>query len=835
MRRLLFLIIMAVLILVSQAVVQSPALLEVTEFTGGLVNSIENSLMDKNQARILVNYDINKGKLDRRPGVRLQYPDAFSGQTMSALLPFYRGLHKEVLTIRKLASKYGDDRDSLYHLTICTQNNSVCTTVIFQGYLPFERESTLPFNITYDYMKHGLLIAATQSELVVFDSQFAYPLRPIGPGQPKAVAMSGGGNVTGIFRYKYGYGTGGLEPTSNLSAPSWPVTVNAGKVVLYNLLAPTDTTEATGLPLCYIYREENYDGSWEVVNSFVTLGWATNKMTFLDNRGSTVDDDTLDFPWGNTRESRPAADSPPPGIVIQRDTVTVDSFGVGLVSDTVFFPFCTVYVGYAITQIDSFGTESHISAPVWARVTNFGDSIGHPLDWQYKMTIKNIPAPTDSGIVKRWLLRSFDTTGLIIGEESPESLRIGDWYRLFSFPLTSDSIVDSLRGTGWHDSLFCLASIDSSYTQGIFGDSFQSFDKTSLAELPESLCFNGDSILSGRPSVIMQHGFRAYTIDEQFPNDLLYSEFAKFHKWAPSKRITISSKTGDWLNNFVSLGTNRFMGFRQNSIVQISGHSFFQFTIDDVIRGLGSVAPRSVIYSRNRGGFASYDGYYLFDGAGNVGDPAASMSISNSIDSADTNIIRAFAAPVGSEIWLSLPIGGTRNSHTYILDLEPPQHWKSYDFGVIDMIQMEVDTTLQDFRAGRYLMILDNDSMYNWNYKDTAFDNKGGDIIVARYESKFFFDDNKGIRERVFSVDIYGEASSAGANDSLWVYVSQNKGARVDTVLIIPDFTDNVIDRATFNVLCDNFAIGWVDNGIGDYSITGYKVEGAGWDAGRKP
>lgn len=838
MRRLLFLIIISVLFLVSQAVVQSPALLEVTEFTGGLVNSLENSLMNKNQARVLVNYDINKGKLKRRQGLRLQYFDAYSGQTMSALLPFYRGLNKEVLTIRKLGGLYGDDRDSLYHLTICTPGNSVCTTVIFQGYLPFERESTLPFNITYDYMKHGLLIAATQSELVVFDSQFAFPIRPIGFGQPKAVAMSGSGNMTGVFRYKYGYGTGGNEPTSNLSAPSWPVIVNSGKVVVFNVLAPTDTTESTGLPHCYIYREENYSGSWEVVDSFSTEGWDTDKMTFLDNEGSTADDDTLDFPWGNNDRNRPAVATPPGGLDIKIDTISAvasDSFGIGVIAGTCQLSNCSLYVGYAITAVDTFGSESFVSPAVWQLITS--EVQGVLADWRYKAGLYNLSAPSDSGIVKYWLLRSYaqNAKPFAPGGENVDSLLFGDWYRLYSFETLPDTLWDSLRGTSFKDSLFCEGVHDTFYKDDPRVFLVDSIIEYALGEMPESTCYDGDSILQGRPSVIMQHGFRAYTLDEVSPNDLLFSEFGKFHKWAPSKRITISSNTGDWLNNLVSLGTNRFLGFRQNSIVQISGHSFFQFTIDDVISGLGAVAPRSVIYARNRGGFASYDGYYLFDGAGNIGEPAASLPISNSIDSADTNIIRAFAAPVGTEIWLSLPIGGTRNSHTYILNLEPPQHWKSYDFGVIDMIQMETDTTLQDFRAGRYLMILDNDSMYNWGYKDTVFDNRGKDTIIARYESKFFFDDNQGIRERVFSVDIYGEATSAGANDSLWIIVSQNKGNRADTVLIIPDFTDEQRDRATFNVVCDNFSIGWYDNGIGDYSITGYKVEGAGWDEGRKP
>ena len=277
------------------------------------------------------------------------------------------------------------------------------------------------------------------------------------------------------------------------------------------------------------------------------------------------------------------------------------------------------------------------------------------------------------------------------------------------------------------------------------------------------------------------------------------------------------------------------MGFRQNSAIQVSGNSFFQFTVDETVRGLGAVAPRSITYSRNRGGFLYYDGYYLFDQTGSILTTPLTAPISNSVDSADSNIIRGYANFVGSELWLSLPIGGSRNTHTYIFEMDAPQHWKSYDFGVIDMILMDVDTTIQNFRPGRWLMILDNDLMYNWGVIDTAFDNKGGDTILARYESKFFFDDNQGIRERVFTVDIYGEATSAGANDSLWIIVSQNKGNRADTVLIIPDFTDEERDMAAFNVVCDNFSIGWYDNGIGDYSIIGYTVEGAGWEKGRKP
>ncbi len=177
--RLLLGVIACLLVLAPDLFSQGILYKEVNNFNGGLVNSLDNALMRDNQLSIFVNYDLDKnGDLVRRNGRTLHYIDPHSGHPMIALFPFYRGNSKSLLTIRKLDAYYGDDRDSLYVLTICDDAEETCTTVVYSSYMPFDRFVPARFNVTRTTMNQGLVIAATQSEAIVFDSLRAIPFRP---------------------------------------------------------------------------------------------------------------------------------------------------------------------------------------------------------------------------------------------------------------------------------------------------------------------------------------------------------------------------------------------------------------------------------------------------------------------------------------------------------------------------------------------------------------------------------------------------------------------------------------------------------------------------------
>ncbi len=784
---------------------------EVHNFSGGLVNSLDNALMRDNQLSIFVNYDLDKnGDIDRRNGRTLHYIDDHSGQPIIALFPFFRGNSKSLLTIRKLDAYYGDDRDSLYVLTICDDALETCTTVVYRSYMPFDRFVPARFNVTRTTMNQGLVIAATQSEAIVFDSLRAIPFRPLTEQQPKAVPMSGDGNVDGTFRYKYSFRGTFL---SNMSAPSWPVNVVFGKIVVFNIGPVLDSVTE---PKAYLYREKNGDQKWELLDSVVL--WESKAVTYLDVIAETVDADTTINRWGDNARGRPAGLRPdaPGALVVTLDTVETAGYGIGPIDTCGTFLACTSFVAYAMLYIDTLGSESFITPATFIQIDVQPNTV--VLDFAYKAAIKGFAAPTDMIVDSAWLLRTVThgSTQTILHD----SIFEGDWFRHLLVDLAADSIVDSLVADTLKDDLQCAGFIED-VTELVFA----------FGEEPESTCYIGNLAIEFQPEAIVEHGFRLWAIDDgTAPNTVSFSNSGTIVKWSLSKQITIPSRDGDWFNNLASLGTNTLLATRQNSVVNFSGHSFFQLIINQKIRNVGLTAQRSLSQGRGRGTILYHDGLYEFGLDASVSPEPMTELIKNSIDSADTNIHRGFVGFVDDEMWLSLPINTSFNSHTYIYDRSPVPHWKSYDFGIKDMVQFEFDTTHREFKTGQWLFIADNDTIYRWNdNKDTAFDGGGADIIIARLQTKYFFDDYN--REQIFYVDIFGE----GTGDTLYVILDQDKGQIADTVPILLNFTDKKVDRARFNKICYNAAVGWYDNGLGDYKITGFRIGYVVKDKGRAP
>lgn len=805
--RLLLGVIACLLVLAPDLFSQGILYKEVNNFNGGLVNSLDNALMRDNQLSIFVNYDLDKnGDLVRRNGRTLHYIDPHSGHPMIALFPFYRGNSKSLLTIRKLDAYYGDDRDSLYVLTICDDAEETCTTVVYSSYMPFDRFVPARFNVTRTTMNQGLVIAATQSEAIVFDSLRAIPFRPLTEQQPKAVPMSGDGNVDGTFRYKYSFRGTFL---SNMSAPSWPVNVVFGKIVVFNIGPVLDSITN---PKAYLYREKNGDQHWELLDSVVL--WETKPVTYLDVLAETVDADTTINRWGDNARNRPAGLRPlaPGELIVSLDTTVVSGYGMGPEDTCKNFQTCTSFVAYAMLYIDTLNSVSLMTPPSYTQIdSGLADAL---LDWQYKATIKGFAAPVDMIVDSAWLLRTYHhgITGVAVHTDIFE----GDWHRHLLVDLALDSIVDSLLADTLRDDLFCAG--------------FTTTQEFAYGEEPESTCYIGNDVIEFQPTAIVEHGFKLWAIDDgNMPNTVSFSNAGTVVKWSLLKSITIPSRDGDWINNLMSLGTNTLLATRQNSVLNFSGHSFFQFIISQKIRNVGLTAPRSLSQSRGRGTILYHDGLYRFSLDATVSPEPMTELIKNSIDSADSNIHRGFVGFVDDELWLSLPIGTDYNSHTYIYDQYPVPHWKSYDFGVKDLVPFEFNSTYRAFQTGGWLFIADNDTIYRWNEKDTAFDGGGKDTIVARLQTKYFFDDYN--REQIFFVDIFGE----GTGDSLWVILNQDKGQIADTVLIVLDFTDKKVDRAKFNKICYNAAVGWYDNGLGDYKITGFRIGYIVKDKGRAP
>lgn len=762
----------------------------VFDFSGGMVNSIENNKMNKNMALVFKDFDLFEfGGIKRRAGMSVYYVDAYDGYPIEQIFP-YKGPYgsNNLLTTRILSDYFTDDTaiNNINIVTMCVDSGTPnCTTLIYDGFYYRSRDYNYPFNLSATSSNKKLIIASTKSEPIIFNGDIAWPMRPYGPGQLRAVALDGGGNVDGSFRYKYCYLDKDAPDSSNFSSPSKEIDVTNGKVFLWNLKLSNDA----GIDSILIYREENGDGHYEYIDKIAHTAGAQ----YMDTTTETNDADTTKYIWGpkprlNYFNDVTIAFGPPGGLTISVDyAATTADYGIAIDTGLWLITDTLQTLGYTTAFIDSTGYVS-LRAPitainhVWA-----GDST-------YYADLTNIPVSSNEYVEKKILLRLVDPGALTSNNE-----RRSQFYIIDTLDDTTTTYTDSLPMRDYH-----IAS------RNYCGDT--------LLVMPESTCYESDSILPFFPSMVEFHGRRLFAIGNQsYPNKLYYSQFGHPEVWHNDKTISFSSKGGDWLTTIHSLGDELIL-FRQNSIFGLMGLSFFQFRTYEIANNVGLASPATLDGDNNQLYFFYKAGVYALGQGGGVSKDPVSLPIQNSIDSIG-NPLTAVGKVINGEYWFSASIDDTTvNNKTYVFSQHPIPHWKSYSFGIKDAAMYDYNSNVYDYSVGKWILLINNDSLYGWNYSaDDTLD--GNDTIIAVYQSKYFFDDQA--REKILYIDIVG----TGICDSLLLTFYGDYGQdTLNSVVKSIDFTSGERQRVKVDHTTNNFSVKIQDYGMGDYVIKGYTI-----------
>ena len=821
---------------------------KVMDFSGGLINSISNAAMRDNMAVVLENYDIDPfGNLKRRHALT-PYAINTGIDHVYAIIPRISPNGKQLWILAK--------RDAAIFSELIGCDNAAldCDSTWITGLYQPSSDWVVPYNYdVVDYLGQ-LYVASTNSELMVYRDSIFYPARPRAPGQANvSIKNTGTGQVKGTFRYKYNFHDstgGGAGGPSNLSPPTWPVTVNYGNVRIWDMLpGGPDNVDAIN-----IYREKDFSGNYE---HLVTLDSGTT--SYLDNTAATTPADTFDYPWGDEHHCSASDDHTnincgsdgcgaaehkvsPPGAM----AVTIGSgHGTGHGAPDVLHEDSTKcwLMAYSIVFVDSAGRHSYMSTPA---VVKGGCEEG---DTNTSGILTDIPVPHDSGIVKKLLLR-MHCDDQHFGHEDRDS----NWVNIYFIVDTLDPDVASYTDSIGYSVIrerdpylnVCVGrqvvSVADSIAEADTLDRWIAYD--SIGELPELGCYD-DSIIPFQPMSIALHGRRLYGIgDASNPDFLWYSLFHRLTTWPHAQHISVPSRGSDWFVGLLSVGDLLIL-FRQNSIVQLQGHSFYQYSFDELIENVGLTAPRSLARVGNTVYFYHSTGVYTMSAFGGVPSKPLSFSIKKSLDSFMVNQQRAVGASIAGDYWLSVDYA-SGNQTTYIYSETPTPHWKAYGFGLHAVVQHDPDTIYANFNPNKWLIALvkglcgatDNTVLYQWRLDElSGFQNRDTiDIcyqtdsvyvpIIGTYQSKRFFEGRE--RERVYWLDIIGE----GDADTI-TFTFLDEGVAFDTVKYLPDFTDGIRDRIVVDHIVTDFAVRWQDSGYGQYTIKGYEIGWIPWDRGR--
>lgn len=406
-------------------------------------------------------------------------------------------------------------------------------------------------------------------------------------------------------------------------------------------------------------------------------------------------------------------------------------------------------------------------------------------------------------------------------------------------------------------------SIDGSNYRNIgiaFGPDFvdslpaNSTDSTDSCNTPGAYCF--DSTILFKPSRIIQRGTQAFAIgDPAYPNRIYYSTFYDPDiglgptTWVADKFWDIPSNEDDWFVALAVLGDDLY-AFRQNSIVRISGFTFYQYQIQTLSHEVGAYAPQSVAAALSHIYFADKSGIYVTNG----GEP---IKISQPIDSLWENYARrcllssdssyggdcrrlAIGKIVDGEYWLQ----------THALDIEVLifnenlGNWRRYNVQYDVISDYGTDTTTLDWILPEPLIVR-NDSLfqrhvlYELDYWDTT--------SVRSYTSRILFDDPT--REKIHYIDLQG----VGKLDSILIVNYREGGVVIDTSRISGDslvwtnadsqrtappserirfYVGAITPAYQFKMLCYPRQIGSFLNSFA-FTITSIVIGWQPWDEGR--
>jgi len=856
---------------------------EVSNFSGGLVNSISNSVMRPNQALVLDNYDIDKyGNLKRRPGMRLVYSGSAINEYAAQSLISYYGLWsaKSLLVMRNDTSRHSEALAKAGFSSLFSCDDGVCTTFVAEDYYQWRSALSYPYSYDYSIVNNNLVIANSNTELSVYDGSKRMIARPYITGQPRVHVLNGAGTVTGSVRYRYIYSNDGCPAPST---PSYSVTPVNG-MVFVDGLTPAGTGDTIR-----VYREDNFGESWHLIDSLV------GDTAFIDSMSLTTAalQPTIEIEWFPGRAAIPKNtdtldyDSACPGginvsiadsahyslIVCENGRGGychypwgIQLLPVGMGPDT-----CTnqiaiygenYWAAWSVVFVDSAGRASYMSPPTIRLIGNYDDekdSIGY---WVTKANLTNIPVPSgidSASIEKKYLLRAYidpnkrqeDGHGM---QESASYMawdsgltyidsKIGKFYivaELDPYDAThTDSISFDMLGDSYGSfsfSEYCdldplYIKVDSASDTCGTGTPYYAYryrydlDSTSVLDAITGYC-RDDSTITFQPSSIEYLNSRMYAIGDGANRNRIYmSDFGKPTTWPSDKFIDVPSNNGDWFNGLGHVGQSLVL-FKYNSIYQFSGLTLYQYTISEISNDKGAASSRSIASFNGNVYFAHPSGIYsvpFFD----RNQSALSIPIKQSIDSVANNIGSSFGKIIQDEYWFSCGVTDSLPSKTYIYN--PLQgNWRVYDFGLIDVAQYDTLSNGASYSTDKYIFLLSDDSLYEWNYFGDTLD--AGARIVATYQSKYFFDDGLS-REKIGYLDFAG----TGKCDSMIVTLFDNYGQRTiscDTISL--DFTDSTRQRYPIMRVAVNLSVKLQDLGYGDYTLEKYVIGYKHWDEGKK-
>lgn len=794
-------VLLLVLLISLTAVGQDIQTLTVADFRGGMVNSLANALMQDNQALVLENYDVTPlGSLTRRKGLARFYADTGYIPSFGLASIFWLN-DKHLFGVRSDYDVTGDvaGKQKVGAATKSTDGSATMADHIFYPLTALNDSSTEPESYQYAALNEEVLFASAHNELMRYrDGQFS-PIVPVAPGQPLVAAIDGSGHLTGTYYYKTAFVDTATNDTSLFSAPSTAVTVYHGSVaVRFNVGAYFGTADR----ILLLRRATTLYGDWGIVANVL--------KTQVDIIDTTTTPTILSsgYAWGTSTEGRfgvmPRKPKvPTPGglqTTVNYSTVSTASILDSNECDTVG----QIWLSYRTVFIDAQGRESYASGPTVILVDS-----AIPGDSTFTVTLNNIPVPTVTGqIVSKRIERRVD---FYFGDNF--SPYFADSVLHFWYEIATQTATDT---NGYADE---LGIREIAKVAPICNDSSET-DGAGATISPDVGCPDTDSILGFKPSSIIEAGSRLWAVGHPTErNSIFYSTFGKASEWPYDKFITIPSRSGDWFLRLYWLNNTIFL-FRGNSIARLNGLSFYQFQAENLVDNIGLTAPLTLIEMNGLLYFLHSSGVYQYAGGLGIEKPALSFTIKHSIDSLSEQALKScVGAAVLDEYWMS-PLNG----HTYIFAPSPSPHWKAYSFGIKSVVNYDADQVATSYPSTKWEVLADNDTLYHWFRREQdTLDN--GQSILASYRSKYHLEGTG--RKKVMYVDIAG----TGTGDTLTVTLYPNKtGLPITSKKIKLNFTDGKADRVVFDYICDNAAVGWTDNGKGQYTITGYTIGWIPWD-----
>jgi hypothetical protein len=779
----------------------------VRDFSGGLVNSVANALMQDNQLVMMENYDVDPlGNLRRRPGLAIHHTDAWSGSNVEYIFPYPRR-NKALLLTREHPSRYGDDSldASINVITLCDESLGDCTTFTWQGLYRWRHEPTVANSKNFGILNNKLFLSQSNSELVLFEGSVVFPARVLAPGQLRVAKTHQGGPLTGNFRYCYFYVDYDTDDTSHPSAFSWFVDVEDGVVLLYDIEAPADAradsivicrqpvayqrvTRPCWFPLDRIAASQTY-----FVDTFVT----TDDSIFADDDQCYMAEPTYADPPND-----PCFDTsslrPPGGMSIQIDTLVGDS---GIACGALG---CR-YAHYSVMFIDSGGRWSKLSAPTTAEISDSNDV-------NYRALLTNIPTMTTSYGCKEKLLLRYTT----LAHFHPRVIATLD--------CTTSTYVDSLRCSVFDT----LAVIDTVYCK----------NTSDPAILLNNYDFGyyycrDDSLIPFKPISVVLHGSRIWALrDYPLENIVYYSDFGRPTTWPGDHFISIPSRQGDWFLKMVSISDDELVLFRHNSVVNLTGLTFYQYNISEVIRGAGLTAPQSLSHHKNKLYFAHSTGVYSYGSILSGDSKPLSWAIKNTVDSIGADLSLSHGHIIDDEYWWSVAIDDNLNDKTYIWSEFPIPHWKCYTFGLQDAVAYDNDTTVLDYQSERYILLGSNDTLYRWGYTDTLGYDEPSAEWSARMKTKAFLEGPG--RKKILWVELLGSESIDNLKVTYWDKLGTDS---LKTDIYDALFDDDEDNRRVVNEIVSNLSVS-IDDSLNtwgnNYTIQGIRFGWIPWDEGKK-